>query len=131
PPSFSQTSGLRPDMIGDTPAQTQSAKASDADLNNALASLDRVELHGSAAVNETHDRIGKTIDSLVDSALQVDPEMEKLNKAWFKYKTPSQKAASVVANALNYGLLTRGDMPSSEAGDVILHEKLKLKSRGS
>jgi hypothetical protein len=103
----------------------------DAEIKGALDSMDQVELHGSASINLTHDHITKTIDSLAEAAFERDPKMQELTKAWFHFRTPVQKAAAVTASALNYGILTRGDMPSSEGGDVILDEKLKIKSRGS
>ena len=121
--------GLKPDLNGQAPKLA--AQPLDADLNGALDSIAAVELRGSASINSTHDRIGKTIDSLLESAMQQNENLQQLNKAAFRYKTPTQKAAAVAASALNYGILTRGDMPSSEGGDVILNEKLKVKSRGS
>jgi hypothetical protein len=112
------------------PAPKQTASI-DTELGGALDSLSEVELKGVVSINDTHDKLAKTVNGLIEAAVQHDPDMKRLNAACAKYRTKKMTAAAWAASALNYGILTRGDMPSSEAGDVILNEKLKLKSRGS
>ena len=113
------------------PAATQRAQDSalDGELSRALDRLSKIELKGEVSVNDTHDKISKTIEDLTTEAIRQDPEMVRLNKGFIKYTKKKEKVAASVAAALNYGILTRGDMPSSEAGDVILDEKVKLKSK--
>lgn len=77
------------------------------------------------------DRVGQQIDKLLDSALDRDSSTPVLDRAVNHYRTTSQKIIAQGKDAYDYLVPFRGFGPSSEAGDIILGEKLKLKSAAS
>lgn len=116
------------DEAPDAPCDSQPG---DTELHIASDKSSKVELNCHATINVAHDTISSTIQSLIKTAVARDPNMDKLDHAFARYKSKKEKVAAQISNAINWTILSRGDNPSSEAGDVILAEKLKLKSRGS
>jgi hypothetical protein len=75
--------------------------------------------------------LGAQIEQLMDCAWDKDEQGKKLDRAVEHYRTSSQRAVAQSKDTADYIVPFRGNGPSSEAGDVILGEKVKLKSRAS
>lgn len=88
-------------------------------------------LSGSISSANSYDQAGQAIDKLLDIALERDPSTAVLDRAVHHYRKASQRAIAQAKDATDYMIPYRGFGPSSEAGDVILDEKVKLKSRAS
>lgn len=86
-----------------------------------------------ASINLTDgvDAVAARIDDLLDAALARDPQTKVFDKAVSHYKTKTQQVIAEGKDAVDYLIPFRGFGPSSEAGDIITGEKLKLKSRAS
>lgn len=105
-----------------------------ADLNEpALMRKARAPKRLDASINlsDGESAISSRVDELLDAALQRDARTEVLNKAVAHYRTKTQRVVAEAKDTADYLIPYRGFGPSSEAGDVILGEKLKLKSRAS
>lgn len=89
------------------------------------------ELRGGISTSDQTDKVGHRIDELLDAALERDPQTKVLDKAVSHYRTTTQKVIAETKDATDYLVPYRGFGPSSEAGDIILDEKVKLKSRAS
>ncbi|MGH9548133.1 MAG: hypothetical protein ACRD3W_02115, partial [Terriglobales bacterium] len=89
------------------------------------------KLSGSISAGNSYDRAGARIDELLEAALDRDPRTAVLDQAVKHYRKTSQKVIAETKDATDYLIPYRGFGPSSEAGDVILDEKVKLKSRAS
>jgi hypothetical protein len=85
----------------------------------------------SASISSDGDRVSQQIDRLLDAALERDDNTKVLDTAVAHYNKTSQKIIAQGKDAYDYLVPFRGFGPSSEAGDVILGEKLKLKSAAS
>lgn len=88
-------------------------------------------LDGSINLADTENAVGRRIDELLDAALDRDEKTKVLDKAVSHYRKTSQKVIAETKDAVDYMIPYRGFGPSSEAGDIILDEKVKLKSRAS
>lgn len=89
------------------------------------------QLEGSITLSCQHSLVTRRIDQLLDSALDRDDKTVVLDKAVKHYNKTSQKVLAETKDAMDYLIPYRGFGPSSEAGDIILDEKVKLKSRAS
>lgn len=89
------------------------------------------QLEGSITLSCQHSLVARRIDQLLDSALNKDSKTAVLDKAVKHYNKTSQKVLAETKDAMDYLIPYRGFGPSSEAGDIILDEKVKLKSRAS
>lgn len=76
-------------------------------------------------------QVGKLIDELISAARTNDEEYQTLNTAVLKWSDWRFRLSERTKDMLNYACLFKGVSPSSEAGDVILDEKSKLKSLAS
>lgn len=74
---------------------------------------------------------GALVNTLLDGALGSDPKNVHLNRAVGHYTRSSSTFLSDAKDAANYIVPFRGFAPSSEAADVILDEKIKVKDRAS
>jgi hypothetical protein len=86
-------------------------------------------LKGEVSVSEQITLIGQRIDRLVDAALDNDVKTKDLDKAVKHYRSLPSRALTQAKDATDFVVHYRGFAPSSEAGDIITGEKLKLKSR--
>ncbi|HEY9868156.1 MAG TPA: hypothetical protein V6D08_03030 [Candidatus Obscuribacterales bacterium] len=77
------------------------------------------------------DKFSQRLDQLLDAALDRNEQSKVLDKAVAHYRTTTQKVIAETKDAADYLVPYRGFGPSSEAGDIILGEKLKIKSRAS
>lgn len=86
-----------------------------------------------ASINvcDDHDRMTGRIDELMDAALARDSQTSKLDKAVQHYRTKRAAAVAESKDTMDYLIPYRGFGPSSEAGDIILGEQIKLKSRAA
>jgi hypothetical protein len=75
--------------------------------------------------------IGARLEQLMDIAWEKDAEGEHLDEKVAHYRTKTQRAVAKTKDTVDYVVPFRGFGPSSEAGDVILGEKIKLKSQAS
>jgi hypothetical protein len=89
------------------------------------------KLETGITVADVHDAVSTRIDELLDAALDRDDKSQTLEKAVAHYRTTTQKVIAETKDATDYLIPYRGFGPSSEAGDIILDEKVKLKSRAS
>ncbi len=89
------------------------------------------ELSGSISFSDPYESASQQIDQLLDCALSRDPSTAGLEKAVSHYRKRSQIIIAESKDACNYVIPYRGFGPSSEAGDIITGEKLKVKSRAS
>lgn len=72
--------------------------------------------------------INYQVDKLVDLAVVNNVNVKLANEAVAHYSTKLQKLVMEGKDLFNYLIPYRGFMPSSEAADIILDEKIKLKS---
>jgi hypothetical protein len=89
------------------------------------------KLEAGISVADVHDAVATRVDELLDVALDRDDKAAVLEKAVAHYRTTTQKVIAETKDATDYLIPYRGFGPSSEAGDIILDEKVKLKSRAS
>ncbi len=87
-------------------------------------------LEGSVTVSVPYS-FKSHLSNLLDTAEQQNGDVEKYQAAIEKYDSAASKVAARAVDTLNYTLMFRGITPSSEAGDVVLGEKDKLKSLAS
>lgn len=83
------------------------------------------------ALGDDSNVVGQRIDELLDAALDRSDRAKSLDAAVAHYRTATQKVIAETKDGLDYLVPFRGFGPSSEAGDIILDEKLKVKSRAS
>lgn len=81
--------------------------------------------------SDCYETIDQRLNKLVDCALKNNSQMDKLDKAVAHYRTTTQKTVAVSKDLAEYVFDYQGFGPSSEAGDIVLGEKLKIKSRAS
>jgi len=75
--------------------------------------------------------LGAQVEQLMDTAWDKDAQGKKLDQAVEHYRTSKQRAIAQSKDTADYIVPFRGNGPSSEAGDVILGEQVKIKSRAS
>lgn len=102
-----------------------------ADRNHQMQQQPHEELQGCISAADPFARLSNHLDRLLDAALDKDEKTVVLDKAVNHYRSTSQKVIAEAKDATDYMIPYRGFGPSSEAGDIILGEKLKLKSRAS
>jgi hypothetical protein len=81
--------------------------------------------------SDSYETIDQRMNKLVDCALEKNPQMAKLDKAVAHFRTKTQKSVAVTKDLAEYVFDYQGFGPSSEAGDIVLGEKLKIKSRSA
>jgi hypothetical protein len=87
----------------------------------------QIPLTGGVDTKE-QSQLSQNINLLLDSALTKKTAFAKSEAAVNHYRAPKQKVWTKVKDASNFLVPWHGFGPSSEAGDVVLNEKLKLKS---
>lgn len=88
-------------------------------------------LKGNVTVNDEKDIAGKCISHLLDAALVADPSSKSLEKSVAHFRSLPMKMVAQAKDATNMTIPYQGFGPSSEAADIVLGEKLKLKSQAS
>lgn len=88
-------------------------------------------LEGSVNNSDGDPFLNQEILTLVKSALENNDRSRKAEKAVRKFSTATSKTAAKSKDAINIIVPYRGFESSAEAGDIILEEKLKLKSLAS
>ncbi len=89
------------------------------------------ELKGRVSLSDGIDPVAHQVNQLLDTALERDPQTQVLDKAVAHHRTVTQRVLAQAKDAADYTVPYRGFGPSSEAGDIILDEKIKLKSRSA
>lgn len=100
-------------------------------LKPASAKMPKREYKGEISSDDGSDVISQKLDQLLDVAWQRSPNAERLNQAVATYSKTSRKALTSTLDAVDYMIPFTGFATSSEAGDIILDEKLKVKSLAS
>ena len=88
-------------------------------------------LHGGISVDDAPDPLKQRIDDLTAAALACSETAQGFEAGVKKHSGPVARARRFALDSLNYVFEYRGQTQSSEAGDVILDEKHKLKSKAS
>jgi hypothetical protein len=88
-------------------------------------------LKGSVTEWNIDSDFGQMVDALLDGAVGSNPESTKLDRAVAHYRKKAPTLLSGAGDAANYLIPYRGFAPSSEAADIILDEKIKVKDRAS
>ncbi|HIN63270.1 MAG TPA: hypothetical protein EYM95_01405 [Candidatus Obscuribacterales bacterium] len=89
------------------------------------------ELTGSISTADPYQHVGCQMDRLLETALERDEKTKAIDMAVSHYRKKSQIVIAETKDAFDYMIPYRGFGPSAEAGDIILGEKLKMKSRAS
>lgn len=110
--------------------QAQPAAAAPAAVTNAPTAEAPKKLEGKVTIS-VPDSFGACLSKLIDAAEKNNADYQKFDQAVAKYDTVGSHVRHRTGDALNYTLMYKGISPSSEAGDVILGEKDKLKSLSS
>lgn len=88
-------------------------------------------LEGRVSVSEQTTVVGQRIDDLLEAALNRDPGTAVLDQAVEHFQSKPARISAQAKDGADFLFSYRGFGPSSEAGDIITGEKLKLKSRAS
>jgi len=88
------------------------------------------KLEGSVTIS-IPDPFAACISDLIESAQSKDQQFATYQQAVDRYSTVGSKMGERTSDCLNYTLMYKGISPSSEAGDVVLGEKNKLKGIAS
>jgi hypothetical protein len=75
--------------------------------------------------------LNRVIEGLMDDVLQNDPNTAMVNQSSEHYRKILPRLIAKAKESANFSVPYKGFGPSSEAGDVITNEKLKLKSQAS
>lgn len=89
------------------------------------------ELKGCISFQNPYDQMGNQVDKLLEMALDRDARSKPLDMAVRHYRKKTQVVIAETKDAVDYMIPYRGFGPSAEAGNIILGEKLKVKSRAS
>lgn len=89
------------------------------------------ELTGSICSADPYAHVSNQMDRLLETALERNENTKAIDMKVAHYRKKSQIVIAQGKDALDYMIPYRGFGPSAEAGDIILGEKLKLKSRAS
>ncbi len=89
------------------------------------------ELNGSINYEDPYEATTAHIDQLLECAWNRDPNSKTIDRAVDHYRKKTQIVIAESKDAANHVIPFRGFGPSSEAGDIITGEKLKLKSKSS
>lgn len=111
-------------MFSASPVLAAPTPATTTNIDSAAPIVGGVDTKDQAALSQS-------MNSLLTSALNKNVSFQKSDKAVRKYHTIKFKAWSKIKNASNSTIPWHGSGPSSEAGDVILGEKVKIKSLDS
>lgn len=100
-------------------------------LKKPVQTQQKKELNGSIDYEDPYETYTQHIDQLMECAWNRDPNSKTVEKAVSHYRKKTQIVIAESKDAANYVIPFRGFGPSSEAGDIITGEKLKLKSKAS
>ncbi len=76
-------------------------------------------------------QLNQIFEDACTAARTNNPEVARLSEAVARWSSWKSKFAEISKDMLNFACLFKGVSPSSEAGDVVLDEKTKLKSLAS
>ncbi len=91
-------------------------------------------LKGTISISENSQRsslLGHEVDDLLSVARDRDPQTAKLDRAVAHYRTRAAKISAGAKDDVDFAICYRGFGPSSEAGDIITGEKLKVKTEAA
>lgn len=77
------------------------------------------------------ENISQAVDELTRVALERNPMTSEIDKKIDKHKGLLKTAIKKTKDSLNFAFFYRGDGPSSDAGDIILDERLKIQDKPS
>lgn len=88
-------------------------------------------LDAAVSYSNVNTAIGRRVEELFDSALAKDPKTKQIERAVSHYRKRSQVLVAETKDAANYLVPFRGFGPSIEAGQLILSDKVSLKTKAS
>jgi hypothetical protein len=88
-------------------------------------------LEATIDASECSDPLVNQVYKLTDTAIARHPKMKELDKAVKNYRGTGHRATANAKDAANKLIGYRGFGMSSEAGDILLEDKMKVKSLGS
>ena len=97
----------------------------------ATAAASALRLQGTVTAFDVDADFGQLVDSMLDAAVYKSTKMTNLDNAVAHYRKPNQQKLADIKDATNYVIPFRGNGVSSEAADVILDEKIKIKDKAS
>jgi len=100
-------------------------------LDNSGGEYATGRLQGHILVSEGPGIVGRRIDDLLGAALERDPQTAVLDEAVEHYRTRAARISAGAKDSAEFLVCYKGFGPSSEAGDVITGEKLKLHNAAS
>lgn len=90
----------------------------------------RIPLIGNVS-NKADTPFQQRLSNLLDAALDNDPKSKELDRAVNKYRTPKERFIANSKDGLDWMIPYRGFGPSKEAGNAVLDENIKIKSRSA
>lgn len=100
-------------------------------LSIATKSSGKKMLQGTVTTYDVDGDFGNLIDNMLDGAIAKSNRMGYLDKSVAHYRKASTEKIQNAKEASNLILPHKGFAPSSEAADVILDEKIKIKDKAS
>lgn len=88
-------------------------------------------LDASINTNAGGNLVSRTVERLLETALDNDDQAKQLDKAVFHYRKASQRALAQTKDAADYIVPYRGFGPSIEAANLVTGEKISVKSRAA
>ncbi len=88
-------------------------------------------LQGYVSTSSTRSELDSALEYAVTCAKAKDSHYQRYQSVANKFSSKRRRITTRLADTLDYTLMYRGVSPSSEAADVILGEKNKVKSFGS
>lgn len=109
-----------------------------ADLQKPITEIDPLTgekaFAGRATVTQVvsgQESISQAVDELTRVALERNPTTSEIDKKIDSHKGLLKTAIKKTKDSLNFAFFYRGDGPSSDAGDIILDERLKIQDKPS
>jgi hypothetical protein len=112
-------------------AKSDSRRSTTSGANQARRLNGVVSISETSEISKGSSLVGHEVDDLLSVARDRDPQTARLDKAVAHFRTRAAKIAAGAKDDVDFAICYRGFGPSSEAGDVITGEKLKLKSEGA
>jgi hypothetical protein len=88
-------------------------------------------LDASINTSDGGNPVSRTVERLLETALDNDDQAKQLDKAVFHYRKASQRALAQTKDAADYIVPYRGFGPSIEAANLVTGEKISVKSRAA
>lgn len=88
-------------------------------------------LDASINTSDGGNLVSRTVERLLETALDNDDQAKQLDKAVFHYRKASQRALAQTKDAADYIVPYRGFGPSIEAANLVTGEKISVKSRAA